>query len=111
TETGWYASVKRVIESVAGFLPYGIGLLVLLLLVVTLMEGAHIYTWMDPEVVAHDKIIQGKGAYLNLPFFWIRTVVYLAVYYMFWRGFRKRSLEEDRIGGTDIHFKNYKRGA
>ena len=75
------------------------------------MEGAHIYTWMDPEVVAHDKIIQGKGAYLNLPFFWIRTVVYLAVYYMFWRGFRKRSLEEDRIGGTDIHFKNYKRGA
>lgn len=111
TETGWYASVKRVIESVAGFLPYGIGLLVLLLLVVTLMEGAHIYTWMDPEVVAHDKIIQGKGAYLNLPFFWIRTVAYLAIYYMFWRGFRKRSLEEDRIGGTDIHFKNYKRGA
>lgn len=111
TETGWYASVKRVIESVAGFLPYGIGLLVLLLLVVTLMDGAHIYTWMDPEVVAHDKIIQGKGAYLNLPFFWIRTVAYLAIYYMFWRGFRKRSLEEDRIGGTDIHFKNYKRGA
>lgn len=111
TETGWYASVKRVIESVAGFLPYGIGLLVLLLLVVTLMDGAHIYTWMDPEVVAHDKIIQGKGAYLNLPFFWIRTVAYLAVYYMFWRGFRKRSLEEDRIGGTDIHFTNYKKGA
>ncbi len=111
TETGWYASVKRVIEGVAGFLPYGIGLLVLLLAVVSAMDGAHIYTWMDADVVAHDKLIQGKQAYLNLPFFWIRTVAYLAIYFIFWRGFRKRSIEEDRIGGTDLHFKNYKKGA
>ena len=27
------------------------------------------------------------------------------------RGFKKRSLEEDERGGTDLHFKNYKRGA
>ena len=27
TESGWYASVKRIIEAQAGFLPYGIGLL------------------------------------------------------------------------------------
>ena len=66
---------------------------------------------MDPETVKHDAIIQGKSAYLNLPFFWIRTIAYLATYYLFWTGFRKRSLEEDRVGGTEIHFKNYKRGA
>ena len=24
TETGWYASIKRVIEAVSGFLPYGL---------------------------------------------------------------------------------------
>ena len=30
---------------------------------------------------------------------------------MFWRGFRKRSLEEDKVGGTEIHFKNYRKGA
>ena len=111
TETGWYAAVKRIIEGVAGFIPYGIGFLVLVLLVITLMDGAHIYTWMDPTVVEHDELIQGKTAYLNPVFFWIRTVVYLGVYFLFWRGFRKRSLEEDKIGGTDIHFKNYKKGA
>lgn len=111
TETGWYATVKRVIESVTGFLPIGVGLMVLLLAIISAMDGAHIYTWMDADVVAHDKIIQGKGAYLNLAFFWLRTVVYMAIYLLFWRGFRKRSLEEDRIGGTDIHFKNYKKGA
>ena len=98
TETGWYAAVKRVIEAVAGFLPYGIGLFGIVLLVITMMDGAHIYSWMDPEVVAHDEMIEGKSAYLNKPFFWIRTVVYFAVYLIFLNGFRKRSLEEDKIG-------------
>lgn len=116
TETGWYASVKRVIEAVAGFLPYGIAMLALTLLTITFMKGAHIYLWMDPEYTTegshhYDSIIAGKAAYLNPIFFWIRTVVYMAVYYLFLRGFRMRSLEEDRIGGTDLHFKNYRKAA
>lgn len=116
TETGWYASVKRVIEGVAGFLPYGMGLLGVILLVITFLDGAHIYTWMDPETTNpashhYDSIIEGKSPYLNKIFFWIRTIAYLATYIIFWNGFRKRSLEEDRIGGTDLHFKNYRKGA
>lgn len=111
TETAWYVSVKRMIEAVAGYLPIGILFLIVVLLFITLFHGAHIYTWMDPEVVAHDDIINGKKAYLNIPFFWIRTIVYLGCYYVFYLGFRKRSLEEDRVGGLDIHFKNYKKGA
>ena len=111
TESGWYASVKRVIEAVAGFLPYGMGLLGLFLLIITLLDGAHIYIWMDNEVVKHDEIIQGKTAYLNVWFFWIRTLIYFITYFLFLRGFKKRSREEDERGGTDLHFKNYKRGA
>jgi len=111
TESGWYASVKRVIEAVAGFLPYGMGLLGLFLLIITLLDGAHIYIWMDSEVVKHDEIIQGKTAYLNVWFFWIRTLIYFTTYFLFLRGFKRRSLEEDERGGTDLHFKNYKKGA
>ncbi len=116
TETGWYAVIKRVIEGVAGWLPYGIGFMVLILAVISAMKGAHIYLWMDSEYTTegshhYDSIIAGKSPYLNLAFFWIRTVVYLGVYYIFWMGFRKRSLEEDKVGGTEIHFKNYRRGA
>jgi hypothetical protein len=96
TETGWYASVKRVIEAVAGFLPVGVGLLIVALLVITIQQGAHIYIWMDPKVVAGDELIQGKSAYLNI---------------LFWRGFKSRSLLEDQVGGTEIHFKNYKKAA
>ena len=111
TETAWYAAVKRIIEAVAGYLPYGMSLMGIVLLIITFMDGAHVYQWMDPEVVAHDEIIQGKTAYLNPVFFWIRTIIYFACYFIFLRGFKKRSLEEDKIGGTDLHFMNYKKGA
>ncbi|MCO5258557.1 MAG: quinol:cytochrome C oxidoreductase [Crocinitomicaceae bacterium] len=111
TETAWYVMVKRIIESVAGYLPVGILFLVVVLAIITLMDGAHIYIWMDQNVVEHDAIIRGKAAYLNKGFFWFRTVAYLLTYYLFYTGFRKRSLEEDKVGGTDIHFKNYKKGA
>lgn len=111
TETAWYVMVKRMIESIAGYLPIGILFLVVLLAIITFMDGAHIYLWMDKEIVENDPIIRGKSAYLNKGFFWIRTVVYLLVYYLFYIGFRKRSLKEDQIGGTDLHFKNYKKGA
>jgi hypothetical protein len=111
TETGWYASVKRVIEAVAGFLPYGMGFFGIILLAITLMDGAHIYLWMDSEIVKHDEVIQGKSAYLNPAFFWIRTIVYFATYFIFLRGFKRRSLLEDQEGGTTLHFTNYKKGA
>ena len=116
TETGWYASIKRVIEAVAGFLPYGMGILAAVLLIITFMDGAHIYLWMDPETTNpashhYDEIIDGKSAYLNKLFFWIRTAAYFVVYFLYWRGFKKRSLEEDRVGGTEIHFLNYRKSA
>lgn len=116
TETGWYASIKRVIEALTGYLPVGIGLMIVTLLIITLMDGAHIYIWMDSEYTTegshhYDKIIAGKSLYLNKIFFWIRTVVYLGVYFLFWRGFKMRSRLEDEVGGTDIHFTNYRKGA
>jgi len=116
TETGWYASIKRVIEAVAGFLPYGMGVLAVVLLIITFLDGAHVYLWMDPETTNpashhYDEIIDGKSAYLNKLFFWIRTLAYFVVYFLYWRGFKKRSLEEDRVGGTEIHFLNYRKSA
>ncbi len=116
TETGWYATVKRVIEGLTGYLPYGILTMVIVLLTLTFMHGDHIYIWMNPDYYSesghhYDKIIAGKRPYLNEIFFWIRTIAYLGIYYMFYLGFKKRSLEEDRVGGTDIHFRNYRKGA
>ena len=38
-------------------------------------------------------------------------MVYFAIYFLFYRGFRKRSLQEDLEGGTKIHYKNFAKGA
>lgn len=111
TESGWYAYIKRPIEAVAGFLPVGMGFLVLALIIITALDGAHVYGWMDPHVQETDHLYQMKSFFLNEYFFWGRTIVYLVTYYIFLRGFRKRSLEEDKVGGTEIHFLNYRKGA
>ena len=111
TETGWYASIKRIIEGVAGYLPYGVGFMLITLLTISLLKGADIYVWMDEEHVKHDPILTAKSVYLNQIFFWVRTLAYMAVYMIFWMGFKKRSLLEDKVGGTDLHFKNYRKAA
>lgn len=122
TETGWYVALKRVIEGVASYVVVGIAVLLVFFLIVSLDGGGysidssghhvgHIYEWMDATVVAHDSIIAGKAPFLTRPFFWLATLVYFAVYLLFYRGFRKRSLQEDREGGTAIHMKNFAKGA
>ena len=120
-ESAWAVSVKRVLEAMGTFLPYAAVALVLVFGAGTL-HLHHIYHWMDSslynEFLAdgsvnphYDKIIAGKAAYLNQPFFWVRSLVYLAGWIYFTMLFRKRSLEEDVQGGTAIHFKTFKMAA
>ncbi len=111
TESGWYVYIKRMLEAQAGFIPVGSVILLLVFLAFVLTDGAHVYLWMDSHVVEEDPIIAGKSAYLNKIFFLIRTIIYLGVFVIFYRGFRKRSLQEDIEGGTAIHFTNFKKGA
>lgn len=117
-EVGWVAYVKRPIEAISGFLPVGIGLLLITLLTLTFTNGGGIYLWMDPEIMkeggAHyDAGAAAKSGYLNLTFFWIRTIIYLGAYYIIWKGFMKRSRlqDENPNDAKAIHHKNYMRGA
>lgn len=110
TEASYMVALKRVIEGISQYIFIGSAILIVFFLAGTL-HWHHIYHWMDPDVYDinsehYDKIIAGKAAYLNQPFFWIRTLVYLGVWAFFARLFRKRSLLEDEVGGTKIHFKN-----
>lgn len=122
TETGWSVAIKRVVEGVASYVQVGIVVLLVVFGVIAALSGGysiaenghhvgHIYQWMDPEIVAHDHIIANKAPFLTQPFFWIATLVYMTVYFLFYRGFRKRSLQEDIEGGTAIHMKNFAKGA
>lgn len=110
TEASYMVVLKRVIEGISQYIYVGSAILIIVFLGGTL-HWHHLYHWMDPEVFDinsehYDKIIAGKAAYLNQPFFWIRTLLYLGVWTYFAKLFRKRSLLEDQEGGSKIHFKN-----
>lgn len=115
TESGWAVTMKRVKEAVMSYLPVG-AITLLIVFIAGSLHWHNIYHWMvegvsTPGHEKYDSIIAGKSAYLNQPFFYVRALVYLATFILFARFFRKQSLLEDQVGGTDIHFKNYRRGA
>lgn len=115
TESGWGVVYKRILEAIIGWLPVGAVILVLIFFAGT-MHWNHIWHWMDPEVSnpdsAHfDAIIANKQPFLSQWFFWLMNIIYFAVFLLFARGFRKRSLQEDIEGGTKIHMKNFAKGA
>jgi MFS family permease len=108
-EVAWSVAVKRVLEAIIGFIPVGAIILIVVFLAGT-FHLHHLYHWMDPAVYdvnspEYDKIIANKSAYLNQPFFWVRTLVYMATFYVFARYVRRMSLKQDEIGGSDLHFK------
>ncbi len=107
SEAGWSTLLKRVFEATMSFLPVGGGIILIVILVGS-FGGHGIWHWMEEGAMEHDEILAGKEPFLNLPFFWIRSLLYILVFVGFGWWFRKKSLEEDREGGTAIHWKNYR---
>ena len=119
TEASWSVLIRRVLEAIAKFLPYA-ALALVIVFIASSFNLNSIYPWMmkgvsNPDSPAFDPVIAEKSAYLNIPFFWLRTLIYLAVFIGFSMAFRKRSLAQDKTENKaeilDIHYKNYKRSA
>ena len=114
-EVAWSVAVKRVFEAVSEYLTVG-SIIFGLVLLAGQFGLHHIYHWMDAETVNpesphYDEVIANKSGYLNPVFFWARTIIYLAVWVIFQKGFIKRSVEQDLKGGTDIHYKQMGKAA
>ncbi|MBK9146524.1 MAG: quinol:cytochrome C oxidoreductase [Flavobacteriales bacterium] len=118
TETAWSVLVKRVYEAIMGWIPVGAAVMVIVLLAGT-FGLHHIYHWMDDSLYVkggpnYDAIMDGKSAFLSKPFFWVRSLVYLATFIIAARWFRKKSLEMDGLTGESLvrtHLLTYRRGA
>jgi hypothetical protein len=115
-QVGWSAGLIRVFEAVSMYV--GIPILGILFLAVTGgMHMHHLWHWMaegimDPASANYDPIIAGKEAYLNMPFFTIRTLAYLVI----WAGaaylLRRNSLREDALpAGQNLFFTQRKLAA
>jgi hypothetical protein len=90
TGAAWSVTVRRFSETMAATIPFG------LILFVPLALGVHeLYEWSHADVVANDKILQGKAMWLNERMFWIKGAVMFAIWSFFGLGIYRNSTAQD----------------
>ena len=101
SQAGWSPVLFRVMESITYYLLPG----AVIVLLIAIIGDKHIFIWMDPEVVAHDEIIQGKESWLNKNAFILRGLIYIGGWSLYRYLSRKFSLAQDNAKDN----KNFKR--
>ena len=86
----WGAVIRRLLESSMGTIP-----LLAVLFVPVAFGIHHLYEWSHADVVAKDAILQSKEAYLNVPFFLVRAVIYFVIWVAVATVLRRLSLQQD----------------
>jgi hypothetical protein len=92
----WGMLIRRMCEAGSRTLPYMAILLLPILLSIRIL-----YPWATPEA-SHDANIQAKSAYLNVPFFLARALVYFFIWTFYaWR-LSTWSAAQDQTGEVDL---------
>ena len=90
-QAGWSPVLFRVMEAITYYvLPGG-----LIVLGIAFWADDHIFIWMDPEVVAHDALIQAKSGWLDKTWFTIRGLIFITGWSLYRYFSRKFSLAQD----------------
>ena len=106
-QAGWSPMLYRVMEGITAYLLPG-AIIVFVILMLSGMHFNHLFIWMDPELVANDKLIQGKTGFLNTPFFLARAAFYIAGWVTYRYFSRKFSLAQDQASDVSNHKKNFR---
>ncbi|QTY25866.1 quinol:cytochrome C oxidoreductase [Flavobacterium sp. CS20] len=107
SQAGWSPLLFRVMQGISNYMLPG-GILIFLFLILSSLQLNHLYIWMDPETVAHDEVIQEKSAYLNIPFFFIRSAIILFTWSFFRHLLVKNSVKQDDELNLNLYKKNVK---
>ena len=132
SQSGWSVYLLRIPQAISSFLPFG-GIIMIFIIITAALHWHHTFHWMDKALTyeyvdeislntehpkyshimsegmiensKYDKIITGKTAFLNIPFYLIRSLVYLIGWCLAAFLFRRYSLKEDLHGGLEWHNK------
>lgn len=96
----WSAGFRRIFEALMMYIPVA-GILMIMLY----FGMDYIYSWTHEDAVAHHEIIAHKTPYLNIPFFFVRLIVFFAVWTLLVWLLRRSSIKEDETGGTENFYK------
>ncbi len=97
-KAGWGVVVRRLAENLACTVP----LLAVLFVPVAALGMYDLFHWTHADAVAHDRLLQGKQPWLNESGFWIRAVVYFAVWTALALFFRNASRRQDASGDDGL---------
>ncbi len=106
TNSGWSVVVRRIGEALAATIPF-----LAVLFIPVLFGLSRLYPWTHAAAVASDRVLGGKAAYLNAPFFVARWVVYFLVWTVLARYFVRRSLAQDETGDASLTLQMRSRSA
>ncbi|MEM1072596.1 MAG: hypothetical protein AAGH71_07230 [Planctomycetota bacterium] len=103
----WPITIRRQMEHVMRAM-WVVMILFLPLLIIEILAGGLLFKWMNPEVTAGDAIYEHKAAYLNVPFFVIRAVMYFGIWLFlisrFWAWQREQDATGDRWISSNARF-------
>jgi len=104
SQAGWSPVLFRVMEAITYYvLPGG-----LLVIAIGMWGGSHLFIWMDPDVVAHDELIQGKSSWLNRTGWLIRAIIFLGGWSAYRYFSRKFSIAQDSAEDNSNFKKNFR---
>ncbi len=109
-QSGWSPVLFRVMQGITAYLPVG-SVIFFVILVLCGLHFNHLFVWLDPEVVAHDKLIANKSGYLNFPFWIIRAAIFLIGWNLYRYYSRKNCLAQDEATDDSFYKKNFKMSA
>jgi hypothetical protein len=93
----WGFAIQRPLESAIRTFP----LMALLFLPLSL-GIPDLYVWAQPEIVAHDKLLQQKSIYLNTSSFIVRAALYFGIWMVVGTLLTKWSHEQDRTADSSL---------
>ena len=99
-QAGWSAGLIRVPIAMGSWLPYAFILMLLVFGVANhdIFHWTHEYLY-DVNDYRYDAVIDGKKAYLNVPFYLSRMILFFIIWYLLYIMIVKESDKEDINGG------------
>lgn len=91
TGSAWSVTVRRLMENIMVTIPAGA-----LLFIPIAMGLGDLYQWAHSDIVAHDKILQGKAAYMNPAMFTVRGFTFFALWSIWAIAIWRNSAKQDR---------------
>lgn len=103
TQSGWSSAFKRIPEAMASYVP------VAAVFFLMMYFGMHsIFHWSEAGITETDKLLAHKAPYLNVPFFFIRVILFFGLWTLMIKLLRRLSLKEDEEGGMEYFYKSEK---